>query len=401
VAVIGGGPAGLIAAETLAGRGAQVTVYERMPTFGRKFLLAGRGGLNLTHSEPVDRFRARYGEAQARLGPCLDAFPPEALIAWAQDLGQPTFTGSSGRVFPVAMKASPLLRAWLRRLTDLGVRLRPRAEWLGWDETGALRFHEELSARPDAVILALGGASWPRLGSTGDWVGILQAKRVEISPLRPANCGFVVGWSEAFGARFAGTPLKSIALGFAGRRVRSEAMITRDGLEGGGVYALSAALRNAIERDGRAWLEIDLRPDVAQADLAARLSHPRAGQSMSNILRKATGLSPVAINLIREAHSGRLPDDLAHAIKHLRLGLLAPQGIARAISSAGGVAWSAVDADLMLKALPGVFVAGEMLDWEAPTGGYLLQACFATGTAAANGAANRLAAQLAAHPVQA
>lgn len=391
VAVIGGGPAGLIAAETLSGQGCRVTVYERMPTFGRKLLIAGRGGLNLTHSEPFERFKTRYGHAADRLSPYLDAFPPEALVAWAEGLGQPTFVGSSGRVFPKALKASPLLRAWLKRLTDQGVSLRPRSEWLGWDETGALSFREAPSERPDAVILALGGASWPRLGSTGAWAGLLAAKGVEAAPFRPANSGFVVDWSEPFRARFAGAPLKTLALSFEGQTVRGEAMIAGYGIEGGGIYALSARLRGAIERDGRAVLELDLRPDLTVAQLAQRLSRPRGGQSVSNFLRKAAGLSPVAVNLVREANGGGLPDSLAQAIKQVPVVLAATRGLERAISSAGGVAWPEVDDSLMLTRLPGVFVAGEMLDWEAPTGGYLLQACFATGVAAAKGVLVRLA----------
>jgi hypothetical protein len=384
VAVIGGGPAGLIAAETLSAQGARVAVYERMPTFGRKLLMAGRGGLNLTHSEPFARFAARYGAAAERLLPSLRAFPAEALIAWADGLGQATFVGSSGRVFPKAMKASPLLRAWLARLTEQGVTLRPRAEWLGWDETGALRFAGLPPDRPDAVILALGGASWPRLGATGGWAQILAAKSVAVAPFRPANCGFSVDWSEAFRTRFAGTPLKPLALSFAGETVRGEAVITGYGLEGGGIYALSARLRDAIERDGRAVLSLDLRPDLSEEQLAKRLARPPAGQSRANVLRKA-GVSPVAVNVVREANAGVLPDNLAGAINHVPLALTGVRGLERAISSAGGLAWSEVDESLMLKALPGVFVAGEMLDWEAPTGGYLLQACFATGVAAANG----------------
>ncbi|HEX2561882.1 TIGR03862 family flavoprotein [Phenylobacterium sp.] len=390
IAVIGGGPAGLMAAERLSARGCRVTVYERMPTFGRKFLMAGRGGLNLTHSEPFDHFKARYGAAAARLGPYLDAFPPGALIAWAEGLGQPTFTGSSGRVFPKALKASPLLRAWLNRLEAQGVRLQTRAEWLGWDAAGALAFRGLPTERPDAAILALGGASWPKLGSTGGWAQVLAAKGVEVRPFQPANCGFVADWSATFRSRFAGTPLKPLALSFQGTTVRGEAMIAAYGLEGGGIYALSAALRESIARHGRAVLALDLRPDVAEDQLAARLARPRGGQSLSNFLRKAAGLPPVAVNLIREAHGGALPENLAHAIKNLPIVLTAAQGLERAISSAGGVAWPEVDEDLMLTALPGVFAAGEMLDWEAPTGGYLLQACFATGMAAAEGVLKRL-----------
>jgi len=391
VAVIGGGPTGLIAAETLSARGASVTVYERMPTFGRKLLMAGRGGLNLTHSEPFARFATRYGAAAERLFPCLEAFPPEALIAWAEGLGQATFVGSSGRVFPKAMKASPLLRAWLTRLTGQGVSLQPRAEWLGWDEAGALRFAGLPSDRPDAVILALGAASWPRLGSTGVWAQILAAKGVATAPFRPANCGFVAGWSEPFRTRFAGTPLKPLALSFQGETVRGEAVITGYGLEGGGVYALSAPLRDAVERDGRAVLTLDLRPDLSEGQLASKLARQRAGQSRANLLRKA-GLPPLAVNLVREANAGALPDNLAAAIKQVPLVLTGVRGLEHAISSAGGVAWSEVDETLMLRAMPGVFVAGEMLDWEAPTGGYLLQACFATGVAAAHGVLARAGA---------
>jgi uncharacterized flavoprotein (TIGR03862 family) len=385
VAVIGGGPAGLMAAETLAPAGARVAVYEGMPSFGRKFLMAGRGGLNLTHSEALERFLGRYGAAAARLAPLIEAFPPAALVAWAEGLGQPTFVGSSGRVFPRAMKASPLLRAWLRRLTASGVELVTRAEWLGWEADGALAFHDRPPVRADAVVLALGGASWPKLGSTGAWADLLAAKGVALAPFRPANVGFRADWSPHFRERFAGAPLKPLALTFAGVTVRGEAVVTAHGLEGGGVYALSAALRDAIARDGRAVLELDLRPGVAEADLARKLARPRGGQSAANFLRKAAGLAPVAVNLIREARGGALPADLARAIKHTPVTLTGTRGLERAISTAGGIAWSAVNEDLMLTALPGVFAAGEMLDWEAPTGGYLLQACFATGAAAARG----------------
>ena len=391
VAVIGGGPAGLFAAEVLSARGCQVTVYDQMPTVGRKLLMAGRGGLNLTHSEPLDRFRTRYGAATEQLRPFLDAFPPEALIAWAEGLGQTTFVGSSGRVFPRAMKASPLLRAWLKRLADQGVRLRPGTEWLGWDDAGALSFRDQPAERADAVVLALGGASWPRLGSTGEWARILEARRIGVAPFRPANSGVITHWSEAFAARFAGTPIKGLALSFEGRTVRGEAMITRQGLEGGGIYALSAPLRDAIARAGRAVLTLDLRPDRSEESLAASLNRPHGGQSISNILRKAAGLAPVATNLIRESHGGRLPESLAHGVKHVEIIVTGMQGLERAISSAGGIRWSEVDEALMIKALPGVFVAGEMLDWEAPTGGYLLQACFATGVAAAKGVLRWLA----------
>ncbi len=389
VAVIGAGPAGLMAADVLGAAGVSVTVYDRMPSPGRKFLMAGRGGLNLTHSEPFEAFAGRYGEAAARLKPCLEAFGPGDLIAWAEGLGQQTFIGSSGRVFPRDMKASPLLRAWLRRLAERGVALKTRHRWLGWDETGALSFDTPEGRVPvtaGAVVLALGGASWPKLGSDGGWAGLLAARGVDMAPFRPSNCGFTVDWSEPFRARFAGTPLKGIALRFGERSVRGEAVVTHYGIEGGAIYALSAELRDAIARDGTATLEVDLRPEMTRSRLADRLSRPAKGQSLSNFLRKAASLPPVAVNLLRE--TGDLPTGgaLAARIKSVRITLTGTQPIDRAISTAGGIRLSSVDDDLMLRALPGVFAAGEMLDWEAPTGGYLLQASFATGVAAARGA---------------
>ena len=338
VAVIGGGPAGLIAAETLSARGARVTVYERMPSLGRKLLMAGRGGLNLTHSEPLDRFMARYGAAEV-IPPLIEAFPPQALVEWAEGLGQPTFVGTSGRVFPKAMKASPLLRAWMRRLEGQGVSFHTRAEWLGWDAAGALRFEGLAPVRPDATILALGGASWPKLGSDGRWASILAERGVELAPFRPANVGFEVAWSPLFAERFAGAPVKPLALSFEGRTVRGEAVVSAYGLEGGAIYAMGAALRDAIERDGRAVLTLDLAPDASAEKLAARLARPRGGQSMSTFLRKASGLTPVAIGLLREAFGGALPDDLPAAIKAAPITLRAPRGLERAISTAGGVAW--------------------------------------------------------------
>jgi uncharacterized flavoprotein (TIGR03862 family) len=391
-AIIGAGPAGLIAAETLARAGVRVTVYDRMAAPGRKFLLAGRGGLNLTHSEALARFLARYGDAPPLLRRAIEAFPPEALRAWCEGLGQPTFVGSSGRVFPKAMKASPLLRAWLRRLSDLGVTFAFRHRWTGWDEGGRLRFlhgAEEISVAPHVTILTLGGASWPRLGSDASWVPLLQERGVAITPLRPSNCGFAANWSEAF-RRFEGAPLKRIAISFAGREVRGEAVVTRDGLEGGAMYALSAPIRNAIEAHGAATIAIDLRPDVSADALAQKLATPRGKQSLANVLRKAAKLSPVAVGLLREAAGVSLPtmtaDDLAALIKAAPVHFVATQPIAGAISTAGGIAFSALDERFMLKQLPGAFAAGEMLDWEAPTGGYLLQASFATGVAAARGA---------------
>lgn len=384
-----------MAAEVLSAAGLTVTVHERTPSLGRKFLMAGRGGLNLTHSEPFERFLARYGAAAPALRPILEAFPAQALVAWAGGLGQATFVGSSGRVFPKALKASPLLRAWLARLADQGVAFRTRSTWRGWDETGALLFADGGTARPDATILALGGASWPRLGSDGGWAAILSRKGVALSPFQPANCGFEIAWSEMFRDRFAGQPLKAIALSFAGRTVRGEAMTTAYGLEGGAIYALSASLRDAIAAGGEAVVSIDLRPDASLDQIVTRLAGGRAGESLSNRLRKTLRLSPLEIGLLREAHRPGLPSApqaLAAAIKAAPVRLTAPRPLERAISTAGGIALSAVDEGLMLKALPGVWAAGEMLDWEAPTGGYLLQACFASGAWAAKSVLAALAA---------
>lgn len=394
-AVIGGGPAGLMAAEVLARGGAAVTIYDQMTSLGRKFLLAGRGGLNLTHSEDLAQFLTRYGKADPLLRSAIEAFPPQALRAWADSLGQATFVGSSGRVFPTSLKTSPLLRTWLLRLGNLGVAVQLRHRWEGWHDDGSLRFiteGKEQRVRPDITVLALGGASWPRLGSDARWAALLQARGIVVTPLRPANCGFIAAWSEAL-RRFEGHPLKRIALAFAGRSVRGEAMITRDGLEGGAVYALSSPIRDAIERDGEATIDIDLLPDANAAKLAERLSGPRGKQSLSNFLRKVTHLSPAALSLTREAAmvkglslSALNALELAGLIKSVPVRLIGVQPIARAISTAGGVNFSELDAHFMLRRQPGVFVAGEMLDWDAPTGGYLLQACFATGVAAARGA---------------
>ncbi|ABD07900.1 HI0933-like protein [Rhodopseudomonas palustris HaA2] len=395
-AVIGAGPAGLMAAEQLAQAGARVVVFDGMSSGARKFLLAGRGGLNLTHSEPLPDFLARYGAAQARLTPAIEAFAPDALRAWAEELGEPTFVGSSGRVFPVAMKASPLLRAWLRRLDGAGVDLKLRHRWSGWDDDGRLLFDTFGGVRPveaRATVLALGGASWPKLGSDGGWVDRLAAKGVAIAPLKPANCGFLVDWSELFVAKYQGAPLKNIALSFGEHSLRGEAIVTKGGLEGGGVYALSAGLRDAILADGAATLTIALRPDLSADELAARLGKPKGKQSLSTYLRKAAGLAPAAIGLLQEAAralglslASLSPGDLAALINAVPVRLTGIAPIARAISTAGGIAFDAIDDNYMLRKLPGVFAAGEMLDWEAPTGGYLLTACFATGAAAGQGA---------------
>ncbi len=385
-----------MAAEVLAQGGARVTVYDAMPSAGRKFLMAGRGGLNLTHSELLPAFLARYGAAMPRLAEAVERFPPDMLRAWSEMLGQPTFIGSSGRIFPKSFKTSPLLRSWLHRLDQAGVQFAMRHRWIGWDGDGRLLFQTPDGPRAiaaKATVLALGGASWPRLGSDGAWVQTLAGKGVDVAPLRPANCGFVVAWSDVFRNRFAGYPLKSVALSFGGKTVRGEAMITRAGIEGGAIYALSAALRDAVVANGTATLNVALRPDMEAGELIARLSVSRGKQSLSTFLRKAVQLSPVGIGLLQEAaigegislatlSAGKLAD-LINAVP-VKLTGIAP--IARAISSAGGIAFEELDADYMIARLPGVFAAGEMLDWEAPTGGYLLQASFATGAAAGRGA---------------
>jgi len=395
IAVIGAGPAGLMAAEVLASGGARVTVYDAMPSAGRKFLMAGRGGLNLTHSEPLPQFMARYREAAPRLQQAIDAFSPDALRVWSEALGEPTFVGSSGRVFPRAFKASPLLRAWLRRLDGAGVRFAFRHRWTGWDAEGRPEFqtpHGNAAVAAGAAVLALGGASWPRLGSDGGWVDILEAKGIAISKLRPANSGFTVAWSEVFRERFEGQPVKGVALTIGAHTVRGEAMITRSGIEGGAIYALSAELREAVLGLGQATLTIALRPDLDTSGLTTRLSGTRGKQSLANFLRKAAQLSPVGIGLMQEAAiaSGRSlaalsPAELAALINAIPVQLTGVATIDRAISTAGGLSFDELDANFMLRKLRGVFAAGEMLDWEAPTGGYLLQASFATGAAAGKG----------------
>jgi len=396
VAVIGGGPAGLMASEVLARGGATVTVYDRMPSVGRKFLLAGRGGLNLTHSEDFERFLGRYGSAEQRLRHCIEAFQPAVLRAWCEGLGQPTFVGSSGRVFPTAMKTSPLLRAWLRRLSATGVAFKVRHEWVCGDDDGRLVFADpdpRIVVKPDATVLALGGASWPRLGSDGSWVEVMAANDIAIAPLRPANCGFLVAWSDVFRDRFEGQPLKRIALSFGSLTARGEAIITRTGIEGGGIYALSRPLRETIAAKGEAVLSIDLRPDLSHTALEHRLAAPRGKQSASTFLRKVAKLSPAAIGLLHEVASlpALMPTALASLIKAVPIRLIAPAPIATAISSAGGIPFDEIDQHFMLRRHRGVFVAGEMLDFEAPTGGYLLQAAFATGAAAGHGVLQWLA----------
>ena len=409
--VIGGGPAGLIAAERLALAGLDVTVYDHAPSVGRKFVLAGRGGLNITHAEPFDRFVTRYGDAAEHLRPALEAFPPAELRNWCHGLGQPTFEGSSGRVFPETFRATPLLRAWLERLADIGVRLVPRTRWLGWTgthdtgvrDTGAhdtvaghvlLGIEGERVVRPDVTVLALGGASWPRVGSDGGWVEALVRAGIDVAPLRAANVRVHVGWTSWFVHEYAGEPLKNVALTVGDRTVRGEPVVTEHGLEGGPVYALGDLIRAELDRDDHATILLDLTPDVSAAQLAERLGR-RERDSTATRLKRA-GLHPVAVNVLREATNNELPTahgELAALIKAVPLRVTGTASIDRAISSAGGVTWAELDERFMLRRRPGTFVAGEMLDWEAPTGGYLLQACFSTGAAAADGAAAWLRAR--------
>ncbi|SOY58342.1 conserved hypothetical protein; putative fad-dependent pyridine nucleotide-disulphide oxidoreductase [Cupriavidus taiwanensis] len=402
VAVIGGGPAGLMAAEVLAAQGAGVAVYDAMPSVGRKFLMAGKGGMNLTHAEPEPAFLGRYGARTAQLAPMLAGFGAQALRDWVHGLGIETFVGSSGRVFPTDMKAAPMLRAWLHRLRESGVQFHMRHRWLGWDAGDdarqALRFatpHGDTVVRARAVVLALGGASWARLGSDGAWVPRLTERGVEIAPLRPANCGFDVAWSEAFAERFAGAPVKPVAIALNDRdgqaRYRQgEFVISRDGIEGSLVYALSAPIRDRLEADGEATIHLDLLPSHNAEQVSAQVEHPRGSRSLSSHLQSRLGVTGVKAGLLRECLSRDAmldPGTLALSLKALPLRVLRPRPIDEVISSAGGVRFEAMDPGLMLRALPGVFCAGEMLDWEAPTGGYLLTACFASGRTAALGAA--------------
>ena len=393
VAIVGGGPAGLMAAEVLAAvDGLEVAIFDAMPSFGRKFLMAGKGGMNITHSEPMSAFVGRYGARQTAIAPLLEAFGPQQLREWIGDLGIETFVGSSGRVFPSEMKAAPLLRAWLHRLRGAGVQFHVRHRWLGWSADGALRFATPAGEKLltfDALVLALGGGSWARLGSDGAWVPLLAERGITVAPLMPTNCGFDVGWSAHFSERFAGQPVKPVIASVAGSSQRGEFNITAGGIEGGLVYALSAPLRDALASEGRAVLHLDLAPDRTLARLTADLAHPRGHDSLANHLRRRAGIDGVKAGLLREflpISTLTATDRLAVAIKHLALPVSAARPIDEAISTAGGVAFEALDERLMLRDLPGVFCAGEMLDWEAPTGGYLLTACFATGRAAGLGA---------------
>ena len=397
VVVIDGGPAGLMAAEVISQAGLPVHLYDAMPSVGRKFLLAGKGGLNLTHSEPYPDFLDRYGQRQENIAPLLAAFGPDDLRAWAGELGVETFVGTSGRVFPTEMKAAPLLRAWLRRVRGAGVVFHTRHCWLGWDSDGSLCFatrNGEIHVQAEATVLALGGGSWPKLGSDGGWVPLLAERGVPIAPLRPANCGFDVGWSEHFRSRFEGQPVKPASIHFsdaAGRDYtqQGEFIVTSTGVEGSLIYALSAPLRDTIEATGSAVIQLDLAPDWSVEGLVSRLSQPRGKRSMASHLKRTVNLDGVKTGLLWEFLDRKRFDDpqrLAATIKSLPIPLLAPRPIAEAISTAGGVPFEEIDEHLMLRKLPGLFAAGEMLDWEAPTGGYLLTASFASGRAAGLGA---------------
>ncbi|MHB1215815.1 MAG: TIGR03862 family flavoprotein [Thiobacillus sp.] len=402
-AVIGGGPAGLMAADVLSQGGVRVDLFDAMPSVGRKFLLAGVGGMNITHSEPFDAFLSRYGARTPFLGPLLEAFPPDVLREWTHGLGVETFVGSSGRVFPQDMKAAPLLRTWLHRLREAGVRFHVRHRWLGWTDNGTHRFSTprgELDIQADAVVLALGGGSWARLGSDAAWVPRLVQRGVDVAPLLPSNCGFEVagGWSAHLRSRFAGQPLKTVALRFtdaAGQphQRKGELMLSDTGIEGSLVYALSPPLRDTIAAQGAVTVQLDLAPDKTLERVIAEVTHPRGARSLSSHLQSRAGIKGVKMALLRETLSPDQLNDplkLAHAIKSLPLTLVAPRPLDEAISSAGGVRFEALDENLMLRKLPGVFCAGEMLDWEAPTGGYLLTACFASGRVAGQGALNYL-----------
>jgi uncharacterized flavoprotein (TIGR03862 family) len=396
VAVIGGGPAGLMAAEAAVGRGASVDLFDAMPSVGRKFLMAGKSGLNLTHAEPFAEFMGRFGRHRDRLEPLVAGFDPVAIRAWAEGLGIETFVGSSGRVFPTDFKAAPLLRAWLRRLRAAGVRFHVRHHWTGWNDAGQLAFDTpdgQVVFTADAVILALGGASWPKLGSDGSWVELLRPRGVTVEPLLPANCGFDVGWSDHLRERFAGQPVKPVTLAAGGESHRGEFVVTANGVEGSGVYPLSAILRDEIAAHGVATLTIDLLPDYSPDRLAATLRQPRGSRSLAEHLRRAVGITGVKAGLLRELckpDSLAEPAALARALKSLALPLKSARPIAEAISSAGGIAWDSLSESLMLNALPGIFAAGEMLDWEVTTGGYLLTACMALGKRAGDGVADWL-----------
>ncbi len=401
VAVVGGGPAGLMAAEVARAGGLRVDVFDAMGSVGRKFLIAGKGGLNLTHSERHDRFLARYGSRRGEAARWLDAFDASAVRAWARGLGVETFIGSSGRVFPTDLKAAPLLRGWVRRLREDGVRFHVHHRWLGWNDAGALRFATpagESTVEADAVVLALGGGSYARLGSDGAWLSVLAARGIDVAPLRPSNCGFDVDWSTHFAQRHQGQPLKSVVASHVdadgkATALRGECIVADTGIEGGLVYALSAALRDDIARRGSATLHFDLAPDRTQERLADDLARPRGHHSLAKHLKRCAGIEGVKVGLLHEVLAREdfiQAGKLAGAIKSLPIRLVRTRPVDEAISTAGGVSFEALDEHLMLRALPGTFCAGEMLDWEAPTGGYLLTACLASGRAAGLGAVDWL-----------
>lgn len=398
IAIIGGGPAGLMAAEVIGAQGhsVKVDVYDSMPSIGRKFLMAGKSGLNITHSEPFEQFVSRYGKRRAQIEPMLKVFGPEELCQWARGLGIETFIGTSGRVFPVGMKASPLLRAWLRRLNDSGVTFHLRHKWMGaiastQDSSSLIKFESpdgDLTIKPDAVVLALGGGSWSRLGSDGAWVPWLTQVEAEIEPLRPSNCGFDVEWSPHFRERFEGHPIKSVVLSFGSFHQQGEFIVTKEGVEGSLIYAASALLRDEIDPRGKAVMMLDLAPDRSHEWLVERLSRSRGSRSMASHLEKAVNIKGVKVGLLREFVSKEdfaNTERLAYFIKNLPFPLIATRPLDEAISSAGGVTFESLDEHLMLRSIPGVFCAGEMLDWEAPTGGYLITACMASGYTAGNG----------------
>ena len=391
VAIIGGGPAGLRAAEVVSARGVKVDVYDSMPSVGRKFLMAGKSGLNITHSDPFDVFASKYGKRRPQIEPMLKAFGADQLREWVHSFGIETFVGTSGRVFPVGMKASPLLRAWLKRLNASNVTFHLRHKLTAILPDNSLRFattNGEVTVKADAVVLALGGGSWRRLGSDGAWVDWLKQAGAEVEPLRPSNCGFDVAWSEHFREKYDGHPLKSVILSFGEFRQQGEFIVTKEGVEGGLIYAASARLRDEIDANGKAVMFLDLKPDRALEWLVDKLSRPRGKRSLASYLEKSLGIYGVKAGLLREFVSKEdftNAERLAGFIKALPVPLVAPRPLDEAISSAGGVRFESLDEGLMLRALPGVFCAGEMLDWEAPTGGYLLTACFSSGVAAGNG----------------
>lgn len=396
-AVIGGGPAGLMAAESLIRGGVQVNLYDSMPSVGRKFLVAGKGGLNLTHAESRDQFLTHYGSHRPKLEPLLVNFGPDELLEWVHDLGIDTFVGTSGRVFPVGLKSAPILRAWLARLRNAGVSFHLRHKWCGWNIDGSLRFETqegEAHINPAGVVLALGGGSWSRLGSTGAWVQLLVDRGISVARLRPSNCGFDVVWSDHFRSRFEGFPLKSVSLSYTDLKgsnfhQQGEFIVTSTGVEGSLIYAFSAQLRDEIEANGVAVIKLDLAPGWSHQHLKERLSLPRGKRTLSGHLEKSVNIKGVKAGLLWEFVPKQYFSDpvrLASAIKELPISLLAPRPLEEAISSAGGVLFEELDDNLMIRSIPGVFCAGEMLDWEAPTGGYLLTACFSSGRAAGLGA---------------